>query len=1010
MRKFKKALSLIIAVTMMTSMSQASFTAFAAESGSIVAADSALTGSCGENLSYSIDEAAKTLTISGTGTMQDFTYDSQPWIESKDLIEKVVIEDGVESIGEYAFYDFTSLTSIEIPNSVTTIGSNAFSQSSIESVALPENLQSISEYLFYYCESLTSVTIPASVREIGAGAFSGCYNLNRVEIPDSVTKFNGDVFSYNTTICGSTGGIAESYANSRYLNFESNGTFFKSSGKCGEDVYYEFDAETRTFTISGNGDMYNYVTCNYGTEIDAPFFGFIKSIDKVVVEEGVTSLGDYAMNFAENLKEIYFPASIKNIGFNSIPKLAMIYADEGTYAYDYAMENHFFLNGVLQGFCGDESYDESGNKLQTPYYIFDSNTGVLTVRGEGELSYYNTYQSFTPWREGGWGHLIKEIVLEEGITGTGLGFLDSCTNLRSFSIPSTVTYIDNDWYSNSAYDSYGILLESINVSENNENYSSVDGVLYNKDKTELITYPRFKTDKSYTIPDTVKTIGDSAFQGCSLLENLTMPDGLTTIGSFAFNRCTSLNNVILPGSLTTIDNFAFSGCSSLKNVILPDTLTTIGSCGFSSCSSLTEIAIPDSVTTLESDAFSFCTSLESVKLSDSITQIESNTFNNCTSLKSLPNLANIKSIGRSAFSYCTSIKSVVIPKNVTSLDEYAFIGCSSLETAVILNKETKLSNKALPSETKVYAVRNSNAYSYLNLNNNLMKFVEVPEVTGNTVSLSGSINLNYHILFNYKLVDAGETSIKFCYDDRTVISEMNIKEALETDDSGLNFLISCPISASKMAKNIRVYYVVDGLEICISDDCSIKKYAEYIINNASTNEEYAKASDVVKAMLNYGAYSEIALLDVESSDTNSILTDEEMSLNNFPDVSEYEYALKDLSDKVNYAGSLISLKNETVIRHYFELVKGANIDELTFTVDGNTVTPVADGKYYRIDITGIKAKNLDVRYQVKVDSLTLDYSVTSYINSAVNSNLSDSVKNAAKALFLYHKAVQNYSA
>lgn len=966
MRKFKKALSLIIAVTMMTSMSQASFTVFAAEPGSIVAADSALTGSCGENLSYSIDEAAKTLTISGTGTMQDFTYDSKPWIESKDLIEKVVIEDGVESIGEYAFYDFTSLTSIEIPNSVTTIGSNAFSQSSIESVALPENLQSISEYLFYYCESLTSVTIPSSVREICNGAFGSCYNLSRVEIPDSVLKINGDVFYYNTTICGSTGGIAESYAKDRYLNFESSGTFFKSSGNCGEDVYYEFDAETRTFTISGNGDMYNYVTCNYGTEIDAPFFGFIKSIDKVVVEEGVTSLGDYAMNFAENLKEIYLPASINKIGLNCLPKCAMIFADEGTYSYDYAMENRISLNGVLQGFCGDESYDESGNKLQTPYYVFDSDTGVLTVRGEGSLGYYNTYQSFTPWREGGWGHLIKEIVLEEGIKDTGFGFLDSCTSLKSFSIPSTVTYIDDMWYKSSAYDSYGILLESINVSENNENYSSVDGVLYNKDKTELITYPRFKTDKSYVIPDTVKTINGSAFYTCSSLNSVTLPNGLTTIGNSAFFNC----------------------------------------------SSLTEIVIPDSVTTLESRAFNDCSSLESVKLSDNITKIESDTFSGCTSLKSMPNLANIKSIGYRAFSYCTSIKSIVIPKNVTSLDTYAFIGCSSLETAIFFNKATKLGDNALPRETTIYAVKYTNGtttpYKYANSYKNV--FVEIPEVTGNTVSLSGSINLNYHITLTYNVVEAGETSIKFCYDDGTVISEVNIRDAVATDDSDLNYLVLCPISASKMAKNIRVYYVVDGLEICISDDCSIKKYAEYIINNASTNEEYAKASDVVKAMLNYGAYSEIALLDVESSDTNSILTDEEISLNNFPDVSEYEYALKDLSDKVNYAGSLISLKNETVIRHYFELVKGANIDELTFTVDGNTVTPVADGKYYRIDIAGIKAKNLDVRYQVKVDSLTLDYSVTSYINSAVNSNLSDSVKNAAKALFLYHKAVQNYSA
>lgn len=164
-------------------------------------------------------------------------------------------------------------------------------------------------------------------------------------------------------------------------------------------------------------------------------------------------------------------------------------------------------------------------------------------------------------------------------------------------------------------------------------------------------------------------------------------------------------------------------------------------------------------------------------------------------------------------------------------------------------------------------------------------------------------------------------------------------------------------------------------------------------------------------MLNYGAYSEIALTDVTSSNINSSLTDEEKTLAEVPDLSKYKYAVSGDSDKVKYSGSLISLKTETVIRHYFTVADGVNAEELTFTVNGNTVTPVKDGRYYRIDIAGVNAKNVDVDYKVEVDGLTLNYSVLSYVYSAINSSsISDSVKDSVKALYCFCLETKNYAA
>lgn len=1014
MKKLKKIVAVAIAATMITSMSQVSLTAFAAEvnspvsaeaKGSVAADETAYNGTCGENVTYAFDQATGTLTISGTGDMTNYSYFEpylSPWNAFKDLIVNVTIEDGVESIGVYAFYKCSAIKSVNIASSVKSIGSCAFSNcTSLESIDIPSSVKTIGGGSFGSCKSLSSVNLADGIERIEGGAFEDCGSLGIVEIPDSVIYIDSFAFAKyegsNTVLRCSKGGPAYLCAidENSCVEFEWNGKYFKNSGKCGDDVYFDFDAETGTLVISGTGEMYDYEMSYSGTVSDVPFFSYAKSIKKIVIEDGVTGLGLWTAFCAENVEEIHFPASVTKIPDSSLPdsskKNYMIYADEGTYAYEYAIENWYGINGKIQGKCGYEAH-----------YTFDEATGLLTIGGTGEIDYYNTYQTFAPWKLSGWNDLIKDVVIEEGITSLGSNeTFANCPNIKSLNISSTVTNlyaITDHWYSQEP-----VCFESINVSEENPDFASIDGVLFNKEKTRLISYPINKPGENYSVPDTVETIGEFAFSYNKNLVSIDIPDSVTSIENYAFEESAALKDVALPAGITSIESCLFYNCTALENVTIPYGVESIYGSAFGCCTSLKNIEIPDSVKSIGQSVFSDCKSLESIVLPDSVTEITRELFHGCSSLKSAPITDSIKTISNYAFSDCTSLEYVIIPKTVESIGDAAFVRCTSLSDAIILNGRVKFYDNygTFPNTTTIYGYVASTADSYAKSNGN--KFIAIPRVEGYSVSISGNIGLGYRIFTDGIDIDTNDV-IKFCYDDGTVIKEMEV-------DQANYYTYTCPVSASKMGKEIRTYYVVNGFEICISEGYSVQKYAETLIENTASNEEYKKVADLAKAMLNYGAYSEIALTDVTSSNINSSLTDEEKTLAELPDLSEYKYTVSGTSDKVKYSGSLISLKTETVIRHYFTVADGVNAEELTFTVNGNAVTPVKDGRYYRIDIANVNAKNLDVNYQVNVDGLTLDYSVLSYVYSAISSSsISDSVKDSVKALYHFCIETKKYAA
>jgi len=184
-----------------------------------------------------------------------------------------------------------------------------------------------------------------------------------------------------------------------------------------------------------------------------------------------------------------------------------------------------------------------------------------------------------------------------------------CTSLTSVNIPSSLTSIG---YGN-PFDGCKNLT-SITVDNLNNNYASVDGVLFDKNIKTIISYPRGKKG-AYSIPSSVTSIGYSAFYSCESLTSVNIPSSVTSIGDSAFSHCTSLTSVDIPSLVTSIGFMAFSSCTSLTSVNIPSSVTSIGRSSFSHCTSLTSINIPSSVTSIGDMAFDGCKNLTRVTLS-----------------------------------------------------------------------------------------------------------------------------------------------------------------------------------------------------------------------------------------------------------------------------------------------------------------------------------------------------------------------------------------------------------
>ena len=382
------------------------------------------------------------------------------------------------------------------------------------------------------------------------------------------------------------------------------------TGQCGENIYWIFDKNTGLLTISGSGQMDN----NRNSE-DSPFYNSTL-IKTVVIENGVTSIGDYVFYGCTGLTSITIPDSVISIG-------------------DDAFNRCTGLTGIT---------------------IPDSVTCI------GSRAFHCCSG-------------LTSIIIPDSVTSIGAIAFLGCFALETMAVSEKNKYYDSRENCNAI----------INTKSNDLIYGCNSSVIPNSIKRiREYAFLGYRIEK-IAISNNVKSVGNYAFYGCTSLKSATIENGLTNIGDFAFSRCISLTSIIIPDSVIKIGNNIFQNCSGLTNIVISDNLTNISDNAFNGCTSLTNINIPGRVTSIGTSAFLGCTNLKSIKIPNRVTEIGSESFKNCTGLTDIIIGENVSNIGDSAFCNCKALNSITIPSCVTSIGWAAFFNCSNLKNVNINN-------------------------------------------------------------------------------------------------------------------------------------------------------------------------------------------------------------------------------------------------------------------------------------------------------------------------------------
>ncbi|MDE7163958.1 MAG: leucine-rich repeat domain-containing protein [Clostridiales bacterium] len=397
--------------------------------------------------------------------------------------------------------------------------------------------------------------------------------------------------------------------------------------------------------IKENGEVIGYSVDGIDTATSTAIM-----IPPLYNDKPVLSIGDNAFRDCIGLTSLTIPNSVTSIGYDAI------------YSYKNIINIHYA--GSIAEWCGISFGGYNGNPFCHAHNLYINNKLVTELVIPYAVTSINSYAFYRC-------SSLTSIKISNSVTSIGSNAFMYCGSLTSIEIPNSVTSIGSDAFM------YCGGLTSINVYSDNPNFSSLDGALYDKNMTTVIFVPYVKSG-TITLPNSVTSIGERAFYGCSNLTSIGIPNSVTSIGDGAFYGCSGLKSIEIPSGVTSIGMAVFYGCSSLTSIEIPNSVTSIGRDAFSGCSRLTSIEIPNSVTSIGSQIFSFCSSLTSITIPNSVTSIGNSAFYGCSSLTSITIPNSVKSIESQVFYGCSSLTSIEIPNSVTSIGRDAFMYCGGL--------------------------------------------------------------------------------------------------------------------------------------------------------------------------------------------------------------------------------------------------------------------------------------------------------------------------------------------
>lgn len=469
---------------------------------------------------------------------------------------EVIIPDNISgmpvtTLHSFAFYRQTNVTSIAIPSNLTEIQSSTFEYcDNLASVTIGDGVVDIGNYAFHGCSKLSVISIPQSVAIIRSGAFFDCPNLTHFSVDGS----NADFSSVDGVLFDKSQANLISYPGGRaggYVVPESVvtiGTFaFTRCTKVTEVAIGPDVTFIDGFAFYGCTSLTNITVdlanTSYGS-VDGVLF------DKPRVElilcpggraggytipESVESIGSRAFGFCTGLTSVTIPAGVSSIGLDAFDLCENL----TNITVEVANSSYGSVDGVL----------------------FDKTGATLLQSPEGKDGPY---------------------AIPNSVTIIGDNAFRYCSKLTSVTVPGTVNTIGSFAFS------FCRSLTNITVDAANTSFSSVDGVLFDKSQATLIVCPGGRTG-AYTVPESVNTILNSAFQNCTKLTSVTIGDEVSNVGDNAFDRCSSLTAVRLGTGLTSIGSYAFSDCANLTSLTIPESVTFIGGYAFHGDSSLAGI-------------------------------------------------------------------------------------------------------------------------------------------------------------------------------------------------------------------------------------------------------------------------------------------------------------------------------------------------------------------------------------------------------------------------------------